>query len=1114
MVLSAVSIPINYGPDKEFSLAGGNAYTFDNYTVYDAEILKKVVDISYNKKQLVALTDSIKLNELVAPETSVPLEKVITKSYITTNSGQYIVITTPNNSQGSNITYNNTGPATVFTFEFNTSAKTVRIYFENSNQDILYITGTGEYNNALSALPASSEEFSTFYYILSSDSITLFSYVTKNIIQYNDNSLIFSLLYPPAPNILPIQTNAVLRLNRFIYSNHNYIINTFGQSDNIRYNTGDNNITIRNSTDSINYNYLITAAYENVSGGLTLDININNLKNYYSPRHAQTIDLSKQLRSYRKIFTGLNEDSGHENIFLSYNSSTLEQTFIPDIDNYFHYPYGSPVLQLSASLLTESGSYGDFSPARSDRLFKKQAAYAKNTNWGTSSVDRGVYFCSWLSASNFTSTPIWMDRYYDPTYLNTTYPNIAPSGAILSESVNNWPNIIWDRPSTLTFEPGVLYYYHRKGEIDNDQIITQFPRLLYYINDWKDTLTNATNNAEVGAIESFSVALTGQDRDTRGPYFKPTNTYGYLNTTLSDFDNNTGNTFSFFLYQDDWTKIVGDQIVGNHFNGGIGLFNSNAILTPTFNVRTRDQIRSYNSDLELIDIRNYNTFNNTYSAVNFILKSTYDSFYYAVDSSDYAYMARFDVDNLINFKISLGTYALALTSDVSTITNSWLVPDTTNPLFTDLIVQKRTSESSVEYYRFNKDGVLARNPALYSSTVYNNFAIDLNGDPIYYNSPYNVDAYGVSIYGTNSCVDSNNIVFALSGDYIVRGRTTAELTSFSNVIINITSIESIYCDHEDNIWVLYNAKSLAKLSNTGSIIWNKQINTSALMVNTTANRQLGFIADLSSEGIKYHAILVDGKAQIIYKINYDGDIISQINVPGVIVNGDFTGFDYQRRFIKPTIDTNSLRVKILTKDSTVDSPVPNLITLSANVSSLNTGWHHFAITYDETNKAKFYIDGDKVDESPTTNNILYRIYNYNNNPQLLLGATSFKTVETLGEYVKHIDRFIYNGKIGDFRFYNKTLTDSDIKALSRYYLKNQFIPLDWNSTSGQRSYIEEIDRFFLHRLPGQKSQYFDIKIKNSAITDSNVKSIIENNIKNILSQNAPVYANLRNIIWE
>jgi hypothetical protein len=95
----------------------------------------------------------------------------------------------------------------------------------------------------------------------------------------------------------------------------------------------------------------------------------------------------------------------------------------------------------------------------------------------------------------------------------------------------------------------------------------------------------------------------------------------------------------------------------------------------------------------------------------------------------------------------------------------------------------------------------------------------------------------------------------------------------------------------------------------------------------------------------------------------------------------------------------------------------------------------------------------------------------------------------------------------------------NFKKIGRAFLeldknkRNQFTPLNWNSSSGQRAYIEEIERFFLHRLPGQKSQYFDIKIKNSTITDSNVKTIIENNIKNILSQNTPAYTNLRNIIW-
>ena len=172
MVLSAVPIPVNYGPDNEFSLAGGNAYTFDNYNFYDAEILKKVVDINYNKKQLVALTDSIKLNEYVTSNQEVPLEKVITKSYITTNNGEFVYLTSPNNPNGSSITYNSVGPATVFTFEFNSDTKTVRVYYTTPNDITLYLRGTGTYNSILSTGPFESDNYNTFYYYFQTKYLT------------------------------------------------------------------------------------------------------------------------------------------------------------------------------------------------------------------------------------------------------------------------------------------------------------------------------------------------------------------------------------------------------------------------------------------------------------------------------------------------------------------------------------------------------------------------------------------------------------------------------------------------------------------------------------------------------------------------------------------------------------------------------------------------------------------------------------------------------------------------------------------------------------------------------------------------------------------------------
>jgi hypothetical protein len=145
--------------------------------------------------------------------------------------------------------------------------------------------------------------------------------------------------------------------------------------------------------------------------------------------------------------------------------------------------------------------------------------------------------------------------------------------------------------------------------------------------------------------------------------------------------------------------------------------------------------------------------------------------------------------------------------------------------------------------------------------------------------------------------------------------------------------------------------------------------------------------------------------------------------------------------------------------------------------------------------------------------MFYGVYNFKNNPQINLGATNFKTT-TLNEWIQLPQEYLFNGNIADVRLYNIALKPSDVNFLSKVYLYNQFNTLNWNVPTGTRAYIEEIERFFLHRMPGSKSQFYDIKIKNSQINDPNVRSIVENNIRTAVISNAPTHTILRNIIWE
>ena len=162
-----------------------------------------------------------------------------------------------------------------------------------------------------------------------------------------------------------------------------------------------------------------------------------------------------------------------------------------------------------------------------------------------------------------------------------------------------------------------------------------------------------------------------------------------------------------------------------------------------------------------------------------------------------------------------------------------------------------------------------------------------------------------------------------------------------------------------------------------------------------------------------------------------------------------------------------------------------------------------------------YIDGASVlstQVGPVSS--LYRVYNKRNNPNLLIGTSSFKT-QTLAEYTKTTSNiYNFNGSIADVRFYSNALSLADIKAINRRFFTNIYTDLTWSCPAGTRYYIEQIDRFFPHRVPGAKSHMFNIKIKNSNITNENLRSIIEKNIITTLSKVTPVYTKLNKIIWE
>ena len=68
--------------------------------------------------------------------------------------------------------------------------------------------------------------------------------------------------------------------------------------------------------------------------------------------------------------------------------------------------------------------------------------------------------------------------------------------------------------------------------------------------------------------------------------------------------------------------------------------------------------------------------------------------------------------------------------------------------------------------------------------------------------------------------------------------------------------------------------------------------------------------------------------------------------------------------------------------------------------------------------------------------------------------------------------------------------------------------------TGLQNYLEEIERFFKHKLPGMKSQYYNIRIVGLGIEDQTIRDLVEDIIRNTVTKISPIYTELLNIIWE
>jgi hypothetical protein len=357
---------------------------------------------------------------------------------------------------------------------------------------------------------------------------------------------------------------------------------------------------------------------------------------------------------------------------------------------------------------------------------------------------------------------------------------------------------------------------------------------------------------------------------------------------------------------------------------------------------------------------------------------------------------------------------------------------------------------------------------------------------------------------------------------IENGNVYYSTSSEKTLFLSDISANNIQCT-KDYIWLLFDNNKIARYDKTiipplNIVSFTRGVSTSINddIVNGLSGRNIFFTNEyIDNQNVDYVWIL-NPSTEYLYKYDTSLNLLQKINTTYIensiqdnAVKGDSTGYIWHKKYNYDSINVPQIEASVyLGTLSNVATGKRYTSTFPISALTVDSS-HLFTICVDTTNNIfQLYIDSILRDTQiiPASSVIFYRYES-----PLIVGGNVGR-INILDEEIGNPNRYFHSGSFNDLRIYDTILNNSDIQHI--YLMEFSFKDLIWNMPSGIQSYIEEIVKFFKFKMPGQKSQYYNIRLVGLQIQDTGVRNIIEDIIKETVKKVAPLYTSLFRIIWD
>jgi hypothetical protein len=829
-------------------------------------------------------------------------------------------------------------------------------------------------------------------------------------------------------------------------------------------------------------------------------------------------------RNYNKLYVPSNKNNS-EKIWMGYQQDTQDIILNKDKETYFHVPFFTTPLKLVDSSLISDGAVGGAFPAASDRIWKNQKDYGNNTPYGNpiSSIADGTWFCSWLYKAPNGKLQ-WYDRYYKTGTFKYTIAFSQLNDGLAESEYTDSKLIFRDVPSTMIFDPSVMYKYYHVGEKTAQFLVSTLggnnqEKLALNILNWgnesdkieiKNNLPiKITTNASFSELYS-SVLMDSTRIESPTISFNNNKEIEIFLEFNEKYNFENEFTLAFWSESNNWQDSQTTMLAGNYTpNGGYGVFVQNLSTFPFFVIPET----GYGHLLFIND--KFRAFLDKSLQKTTSLTATPE--FVAIDFENNVIVANNDSSGEL-IKFDNTGKVLASNKLTDTIFNFQSTDEKPLQLICDINDQVKML-STRAIYTFDTDLNLI-NTLQWSLTSTSVAAFQYNPQTDTHQLIIRDDVADMKF------LEEQQWYISLSDGNLYKKDIGSDPQLFFDFRGQKATKLSI--DPFNKIWVLYGTNKLAIFDSNALPLTNPISFTTLGIDRNYTLKNINFICtyDRNTQSKTWKCIVYYSDEPIVFILNMQGILKEQYELRAFfnynIINsldqdyekfkftnkGDFTGYEHRRVFgkLSPYNNESQLILKAAVKDKQKKDLFFKTFKNQTSIKDWErNSWQHIAVTL-KNREFLLYINGSEVMKLPFSGR--YEL-SYENEPGFYIGTTAGSQIG-YNQEIKTISK-IFNGKIENIKIYNYSLKQQEILFLLRASILGE--NMVWSLPTPILQYLEKIERMFKHRLPGAKSTFYNLKIAKSLIKDEKTKEIIEQQLKDFVETINPAYSSLLKVHW-